>query len=49
MFSTLTDLRAPGKEHKMHTDAPKLMLKLADCKMNGSFSVSSKSSGKKCV
>lgn len=31
----------------MHTDAVKLMVKLADCKVNGSFSVFLKSSGQK--
>lgn len=41
-------LRAPGREDKVHTDAVKLMVKLADCKVNGSFSMFLKSSGQKC-
>ena len=41
-------LQALGREDKMHTDSAKLMVKLADCKVNGSFSMFLKSSGEKC-
>lgn len=41
-------LGEPGREDKVHTDAVKLMVKLADCKVNGSFSMFLKSSGQKC-
>lgn len=45
----LAGLQAPGREDKMHADSAKLMLKLADCKVNGSFSMFLKSSGQKCL
>lgn len=44
----ISGLQEPERENKMHTDSAKPMLKLADCKVNGSFNKFLKSLGQKC-